>query len=98
MSTKEAYYDIIRAPIITEKATVASEQGKVIFEVAQNATKQQIKEAVEALFKTKVVSVNTLNIKGKNKKFRGVSGKRSIYKKALITLADGKTIDVSAGV
>lgn len=93
-----ALYDIIRRPIITEKATMASEFGKVVFEVSETATKQTVKEAVEKLFEVKVTKVNTLNLKGKVKLFRGRKGKRNGYKKAIVTLAEGQTIDAMAGV
>lgn len=93
-----ALYDLIRRPIITEKATMASEFGKVVFQVSDCATKQTVKEAVEALFDVKVTKVNTINLKGKTKRFRGMEGKRSGYKKAVVTLAEGQTIDAMAGV
>ena len=92
------FYDIIRRPIITEKATMASENGTVAFEVSINSTKNQIKNAIENLFNVKVNSVNTLIIKGKVKKFRGKLGKRRDLKKAYVTLAEGNTIDVSTGL
>lgn len=95
---KPAMYDIVRRPIITEKATMASEHGKVVFHVADCATKGEVKQAVEALFGVKVTKVNTLNTKGKEKRFKGVKGQRSGYKKAVITLAEGQTIDAMAGV
>ncbi len=95
---KEVFYQVIRSPLITEKSTSASEQSKVVFEVAGNATKPQIKEAIEALFGVKVTSVNTLNIKGKKKVFRGRLGERSGYKKAVVSLAKNEKIDVMAGV
>ena len=92
------FYDIIRRPIITEKATMASENGTVAFEVSINSTKNQIKNAIENLFNVKVNSVNTLIIKGKVKRFRGKLGKRRDLKKAYVTLAEGNTIDVSTGL
>jgi len=95
---KLSHYDIIRSPAITEKSTMASEQDKVIFNVAQTATKPQIKAAVEALFKVKVTAVNTLNRKGKTKRFRGVLGRTSDVKKAVVTLAAGQSIDVTTGL
>jgi large subunit ribosomal protein L23 len=98
MSTKPEHYDVIRRPIVTEKATMASEVGAVVFEVAKTATKPQIKEAVEALFGVKVKAVNTLVRKGKVKRFRGKLGQRSDVKKAYVTLADGNTIDVTTGL
>ena len=91
-------YDTIVGPIITEKATLASENNQVVFEVALNATKPQIKEAVEGLFKVKVTAVNTMRVKGKTKRFRGHLGKRNDMKKAIITLADGESIDVTTGL
>ena len=91
-------YDIIRRPIITEKATLASENGGVVFEVSMNATKPAIKRAVEELFKVKVKGVNTVIAKGKTKRFRGMKGKRKDIKKAYVMLEDGNTIDVSTGL
>jgi large subunit ribosomal protein L23 len=97
--TKDArHYDLIVSPVITEKATMASEQDKVVFKVRRDATKPQIKAAVEALFDVKVEKVNTLLTKGKVKRFKGFLGKRSDVKKAVVTLADGQSIDISAGV
>ena len=92
------HYDVIVAPVVTEKATVASEHNKVVFRVAGKATKPQIKEAVEKLFDVKVKSVNTLVRKGKVKRFRGFSGRQGDVKKAIVTLADGQSIDVSTGL
>lgn len=92
------HYDIIRSPVITEKATIASEQSKVLFRVAMDATKEQIKQAVEKLFNVKVTAVNTLVTKGKVKRFKGRLGQRSDVKKAVVTLADGQSIDVSTGL
>jgi large subunit ribosomal protein L23 len=92
------HYDVIRSPIITEKSTMASENGQVMFNVAPNATKPQIKSAVEALFSVKVKAVNTLVRKGKEKRFRGMLGKQSDVKKAIVTLEDGQTIDVTTGL
>jgi large subunit ribosomal protein L23 len=98
MSAKPEHYDVIRKPIITEKATMASESNAVVFEVAIDANKPQIKEAVEALFGVKVKSVNTTITKGKVKRFRGSLGARKDVKKAYVTLAEGNTIDVSTGL
>ena len=98
MSTKAEQYDVIRKPIITEKATMASENGAVVFEVAIDANKPQIKEAVESLFGVKVKAVNTSITKGKSKRFRGQLGKRKDVKKAYVTLEEGNTIDVSTGL
>jgi large subunit ribosomal protein L23 len=92
------HYDTILAPVITEKATLLSEQNKVVFRVPLNATKKDIKEAVEALFKVKVGAVNTLVRKGKTKNFRGTAGKRSDHKNAVVTLLDGYSIDVTTGL
>ncbi|KEO55374.1 MAG: 50S ribosomal protein L23 [Thioclava marina] len=98
MSAKPEHYDVIVKPIITEKATMASENGAVVFEVAKTASKPQIKEAVETLFGVKVKAVNTTITKGKTKRFRGIPGKRSDVKKAYVTLEEGNTIDVSTGL
>ena len=95
---KLSHYDIIRSPAITEKSTMATEQDKVIFNVANGATKPQIKAAVEALFRVKVTAVNTLNRKGKTKRFRGIAGRTSDVKKAIVTLAAGQSIDVTTGL
>jgi large subunit ribosomal protein L23 len=95
---KTIHYGLITAPVITEKSTVLSEQNKVVFRVPLNATKPQIKEAVEALFKVNVTSVNTMVTKGKTKFFRGNPGKRSDVKKAIVTLKDGQSIDVATGL
>jgi large subunit ribosomal protein L23 len=93
-----AHYDIIRSPVITEKATIAAEQNKVVFNVAITATKPEIKAAVEALFKVKVTAVNTLVRQGKVKRFRGFVGKRDDVKKAIVTLAEGHKIDITTGL
>jgi len=98
MSTKAELYDVIRKPIITEKSTMASEHGAVVFEVAIDSSKPQIKEAVESLFGVKVKAVNTTITKGKQKRFRGQLGRRKDVKKAYVTLEDGNTIDVSTGL
>lgn len=92
------HYDTIIAPVITEKSTLLSEQNKVVFKTPLKATKDEIKEAVEALFKVKVVSVNTIVQKGKVKRFRGIEGRRSDSKKAIVTLAAGQSIDVTTGL
>jgi large subunit ribosomal protein L23 len=91
-------YDVILSPLITEKATMASERNQVIFKVATNATKPQIKEAVEKLFDVKVKAVNTLTRKGKFKAFRGRPGEQSDVKKAIVTLEEGHRIDVTTGL
>ena len=98
MNAKPEHYDVIRKPIITEKATMASEANAVVFEVAPAATKPQIKEAVETLFGVKVKAVNTTITKGKVKRFRGQLGKRKDVKKAYVTLEEGNTIDVTTGL
>ena len=92
------HYDTILAPVITEKATILSEQNKVVFRVADNATKDEIAAAVEALFKVNVVKVNTLVQKGKTKRFRGIKGRRNDIKKAIVTLAEGQSIDITTGL
>ena len=92
------HYDTILSPVITEKATLLSEQNKVVFRVPLTATKKDIKEAVEALFKVKVGAVNTIVRKGKTKNFRGTPGKRSDLKNAVVTLLDGYSIDVTTGL
>jgi large subunit ribosomal protein L23 len=92
------HYDVILAPVITEKATLASEHNQVIFKVARNATKPQIKEAIERLFDVKVKSVNTLLRKGKFKVSRGRAGRQSDVKKAIVTLVEGERIDVTTGL
>jgi large subunit ribosomal protein L23 len=92
------HYDVIVSPAITEKSTMASEQNQVIFNVAKKATKPEIKAAVETLFGVKVMAVNTLVRKGKVKRFRGTVGQQGDVKKAIVTLADGQSIDVSTGL
>lgn len=91
-------YDIIRAPIITEKATRLAENNQVVFEVRADATKPEIAASIEAIFKVKVLAVNSLVVKGKTKYFKGRVGRRSDYKKAMVTLAPGQSIDMSNGV
>ncbi len=98
MSAKAEHYDVIRKPIITEKATMTSEHNAVVFEVAIDASKPLIKEAVEALFNVKVKAVNTAVTKGKTKRFRGMLGRRKDVKKAYVTLEEGNMIDVSTGL
>lgn len=95
---KEELYDIIVAPVITEKSTLASENNQVVFKVAPYATKPQIREAVERLFNVKVEAVNTLNRKGKLKRFRGIKGRQNNMKKAIVTLQEGSSIDVTTGL
>jgi large subunit ribosomal protein L23 len=97
-TTDPRHYDVIISPVITEKATLASENNQVMFKVARNATKPQIKEAVEKLFDVKVKSVNTLVRKGKTRMFRGTRGELSDVKKAIVTLEEGHRIDVTTGL
>jgi large subunit ribosomal protein L23 len=92
------HYDVIVSPAITEKTTTASERNQVVFNVARTATKPEIKAAIEALFSVKVTAVNTLVRKGKVKRFRGTVGRQSDVKKAVVTLADGQSIDVATGL
>lgn len=91
-------YDLIRSPVVTEKSTAGSAHSQVTFRVPLDASKPEIKAAVEGLFKVKVVAVNTLRQRGKWKRFRGRLGRRSDFKKAMVTLAEGQTIDVTTGV
>lgn len=98
MSAEAKHYDVIRKPLVTEKTTMASEHGAVVFEVDIASNKPQIKEAVEAVFGVKVKAVNTSITKGKVKKFRGQLGTRKDVKKAYVTLEEGNTIDVSTGL
>jgi len=93
-----SHYDVILSPHITEKSTLLSEQNAVVFKVADAATKPQIKAAVEALFDVKVTGVNTLVVKGKTKRWRGREYRRSDVKKAIVTLAEGQSIDITEGV
>ncbi len=92
------HYDTILGPVITEKSTLVSEYNQVVFRVPLTATKPEIKAAVEGLFDVKVENVNTIRVKGKTKRFRGVKGRRSDYKKAMVKLAEGQSIDVTTGV
>jgi large subunit ribosomal protein L23 len=96
--TAERMYDLIRYPVVTEKSTAGSAHGQVTFRVPVDASKPEIKAAIEGVFKVKVVAVNTLRQEGKVKRFRGIFGKRAEYKKAMVTLAEGQSIDVSTGV
>ncbi len=98
MSVAARHYDSIVSPIITEKSTILSENNQVVFEVAINATKPEIKEAIEQLFSVTVTAVNTLKLKGKTKRFRGIAGRRKDVKKAIVTLKDGDTIDIATGL
>ncbi|MBZ8134607.1 50S ribosomal protein L23 [Afifella sp. IM 167] len=96
--TSLKHYDTIVSPVITEKSTLASEHNQVVFKVAIGATKPEIRDAVEALFKVKVESVNTLLRKGKTKRFRGIKGRQKDFKKAIVTLKEGHSIDVTTGL
>ena len=95
---KERWYDIILGPLVTEKSTGGSEHNQVTFKVSLDASKPEIKKAVESLFEVKVKQVNTIRMKGKVKRFKGHLGKRSNWKKAIVSLADGETIDMMTGV
>ncbi|KAA6404974.1 50S ribosomal protein L23 [Candidatus Tokpelaia sp.] len=92
------HYDIIISPVITEKSTMVSDNNQMVFKVAERATKPEIKAAVEALFAVKVKAVNTLIRKGKMKRFKGFIGRQNNVKKAVVTLADGQSIDLSAAI
>ena len=95
---KNRDYDVILSPVITEKATRILENNQVVFKVSTKATKPQIKNAIEALYNVEVISVNTINIKGKSKIFKGIKGKRTDIRKAVIRLKEGQSIDLSSGV
>jgi large subunit ribosomal protein L23 len=96
--TRQQMYDIIRSPMITEKATSVSEYNQVIFRVPLTATKREVKAAVEGLFRVNVAAVNTIRVMGKLKRFRGRRGQRSDFKKAIVTLREGQRIDVTTGI
>ena len=96
--TRDRMYDLVRSPVVTEKSTRGSEHNQVTFKVPLDATKPEIKAAVEGLFQVKVVAVNTVRQLGKTKRFRGRPGTRPDFKKAMVTLAEGHTIDVTTGV
>ena len=96
--SRQQMYDIVRAPVITEKATNVSEHNQVIFRVPLTATKPEVKAAIEGLFKVEVKAVNTIRVSGKVKRFRGRLGRRSDYKKAIVTLGAGQRIDVTTGI
>ena len=96
--TTERDYDVLVGPLVTEKATMLSEHGQIAFRVRLDATKADIRRAVERLFDVKVTGVNTLRVKGKSKIFRGRRGQRSSYKKAIVTLAEGQSVDYLSGV
>jgi len=92
------HYDVVLSPHITEKSTMLSEHNAVVFKVASGASKPEIKEAIEALFNVKVTGVNTIVTKGKSKRWKGRPYQRSDFKKAVVTLAEGQTIDVTSGI
>lgn len=92
------HFDVVVKPVITEKSTMVSEHNQVVFEVAKAASKPEIKAAIEALFDVKVTNVNTIVVKGKTKRWRGKPYRRSDAKKAIVTLAEGQTIDVTSGI
>ena len=98
MSIAARHYDAVVSPIITEKTTIVSENNQVVFEVPLSASKPEIKEAIEQLFKVSVSAVNTMRVKGKTKRFRGRPGRRKDVKKAIVTLKDGDTIDIATGL
>ncbi len=98
MSVAARHYDTVTAPIITEKSTIIAENNQVVFEVPLSASKPEIKDAVEQLFKVSVTAVNTMRIKGKTKRFRGRPGRRNDVKKAIVTLKDGDSIDIATGL
>ena len=98
MAATARHYDTILAPVITEKATYLSDQNKVVFRVAKDATKAEIADAIQELFKVQVVKVNTLVVKGKTKRWRGRPGRRNDVKKAIVTLAEGQSIDITTGL
>ena len=97
-NVRERWYDIILGPLVTEKSTRGSEHNQVTFKVSLDASKPEIKKAVEGLFEVKVKQINTIRMKGKVKRFKGHLGKRSNWKKAIVSLADGETIDMMTGV
>src|ERR1700739_312900 len=96
--TRQQMFDIVRSPVITEKAPNVSEHNQVVFRVPLTATKREVKAAVEGLFKVKVTAVNTIRVHGKLKRFRGRPGRRSDYKKAVVTLGEGQRVDVTTGI
>jgi large subunit ribosomal protein L23 len=91
-------FDVLLAPHITEKSTILSEQNKVVFKVALDSSKDEVASAVEAIYNVKVTKVNTIVTKGKTKRFKGIKGRRSDVKKAIVTLAEGQSIDVTTGL
>ncbi len=96
--SQERMYEVIRSPVVTEKSTFISEYNQIVFNVAIDSSKREIKEAIEKLFKVKVKNVNTLRQNGKIKRFKGTVGKRPEFKKAFITLEEGNSIDVTTGI
>lgn len=98
MSIAARHYDAVLSPVITEKTTIISENNQIVFEVPLEASKPEIKDAVEQLFKVSVMAVNTIRVKGKTKRFRGRPGRRKDVKKAVVTLKDGDSIDIATGL
>lgn len=98
MSIAARHYDAVLSPVITEKTTIISENNQIVFEVPLEASKPEIKDAVEQLFKVSVMAVNTIRVKGKTKRFRGRPGRRKDVKKAIVTLKDGDSIDIATGL
>jgi len=98
MSASARHYDVILSPVITEKTTILSENNQVVFEVPVTATKPEIKNAIETLFNVSVTAVNTIKVKGKTKRFRGIPGRRNDIKKAIVTLKSGDEIDIATGL
>jgi large subunit ribosomal protein L23 len=96
--SREAMFELVRAPVITEKATLLNEKNQVVFRVAITASKPEIKAAIEGLYKVKVAAVNTVLTKGKTKRFKGRPGVRSDVKKAYVSLAEGQSIDLTTGL
>jgi large subunit ribosomal protein L23 len=95
MAVTLRHYDVILAPHITEKSTLLSEQNKVVFKISLDATKKEVSDAIEGIYGVKVTKVNTIITKGKTKRFRGIKGRRSDVKKAIVTLAEGQTLDIT---
>jgi len=98
MSVAARHYDNVLSPVITEKTTIIAENNQIVFEVPLSASKPEIKEAIEQLFKVTVTAVNTMRVKGKAKRFRGIPGRRKDVKKAVVTLKDGDNIDIATGL
>lgn len=97
-NARDSHFDILLGPVVTEKSTLGAEHNQVTFKVAVSASKPEIKDAVEGVFGVKVKAVNTLRQQGKLKRFRGIQGRRAEYKKAIVTLAEGETLDITTGV